>query len=131
MIKMLNDQLSNALSKILSYERISKQECIVKSSKVIKRVLEMLQKSGYIGSFEEIKSTRGNELRINLIGAINNCGVIKPRFSVKAEDLTKFEARYLPAQDFGVIVVSTSKGVMTHYEAKEKRLGGKLFAFCY
>ncbi len=128
---MLNDQLSNALSKILSYERISKQECLVKSSKIIKKVLEILQKSGYVGSYEEIKSTRGNDLKVNLLGAINNCGVIKPRFSVKAGDLIKFETRYLPAQDFGVLIVSTSKGMMTHEEAKEKKIGGKLFAFCY
>jgi len=128
---MLNDQLSNALSKILAYEKISKSECIVKSSRIVKKVLEMLQKSGYIGSFEEIKSSRGNDLKVNLLGAINNCGVIKPRFNVKADDFTKFEKRYLPAQDFGVLIVSTSQGAMAHYEAKEKGIGGKLFAFCY
>ena len=128
---MLNDSLSNALTKILSYEKISRQECIVKSSKIAKKVLEILQRSGYLGSFEEIKSVRGNELKVNLLGAINNCGVVKPRFNVKAGDFTKFEMRYLPAQDFGLLIVSTSNGMMTHYEVKEKEMGGKLVAFCY
>lgn len=128
---MLNDPLSNALSKILAYEKISKKECIVKSSRIIKKVLEILQKEGYLGTFEEKERTRGNELNVNLIGAVNKCGVIKPRFSVKSEEFTKFEARYLPAQDFGVLIVSTSQGVMTHNEAKEKGIGGKLLAFCY
>jgi len=130
-IEMLNDPLSNALSKILSYERISKQECVVNSSKIIKKVLEIMQNKGYIGSFEEIKSSRGNSLRVNLLGAINNCGVIKPRFNVKITDFTKFETRYLPAQDFGILIVSTSKGMMSHNEAKEKGIGGRLIAFCY
>jgi len=128
---MLNDTLSNALSKILAYEQTSKKECTVKSSKILKKVLEILKNSGYVGDFEETKSIRGNNLKINLIGAINKCGVIKPRFSVSNDDFIKFEMRYLPAQDFGVLVVSTSKGIMTHEEAKKLGIGGKLVAYCY
>ena len=128
---MLNDTLSNALSKILAYEQTSKKECTVKSSKIIKKVLEILKNSGYVGDFEETKSLRGNELKINLIGAVNKCGVIKPRFNISKDDFIKFEMRYLPAQDFGVLVVSTSKGIMTHEEAKKLGIGGKLVAYCY
>jgi small subunit ribosomal protein S8 len=128
---MLNDTLSNALSKLLDYEKISRKECTVKSSKILKKVLEIMHNNGYVGSYEEIKSIRGNELKVNLIGAINNCGVIKPRFSVEAGNYTKFERRYLPAQDFGVLIVSTSLGIMTHDDAKKNRTGGKLIAFCY
>ena len=128
---MLNDTLSNALSKILDYEKISKKECTVKASKILKKVLEILQTSGYVGSYEEIKSIRGNELKVNLLSSINNCGVIKPRFSIGADDYIKFEMRYLPAQDFGVLIVSTSKGIMTNEEAKKERIGGRLIAFCY
>ena len=128
---MLNDPLSNALSKTLAYEKISKKECIVKSSKIIKKVFEIMQKAGYVGSFEEIKSTRGDEIKINLIGSVNNCGVIKPRFSVSVQEFTKFENRYLPAEGFGILIVSTNQGMMTHDEAKEKGIGGRLLAFCY
>ncbi|MAG78181.1 30S ribosomal protein S8, partial [archaeon] len=59
------------------------------------------------------------------------CGVIKPRFSVKIDGYEKFEKRFLLSKDFGLIIVSTSKGIMTHIEAKEKKLGGKLLAFVY
>ncbi len=128
---MLNDPVSNALSKVLAYEKISKKECIVKSSKTIKKVFEMMHKTGYVGSVEEIKSVRGNELKINLIGAINRCGVIKPRFSVTVQEFTKFENRYLPAEGFGIIIVSTNQGILTHEEAKEKGIGGRLISFCY
>src|SRR5438046_7414686 len=53
-----------------------------------------------IQSFELIEDGRGNLYRVSLVGSINNCGVIKPRFAVKRTDLEKYEARYLPAQDF-------------------------------
>ena len=43
----------------------------------------------------------------------------------------KFERRYLPAKDLGILFVSTPKGIMTHYDAKAKKLGGKLLAYCY
>ncbi len=130
-MKMMNDILSNVLSKVLAYERNSKKDCVVKSSATIKKVMEILQKNGYIGSFEEVQSIRGDNLKINLIGNINRCGVIKPRFSLKFKDFIKFENRYLPAQDFGVLIVSTSQGIMEHQEAKEKGVGGRLIAYCY
>ena len=84
----------------------------------------------YIGDFEETGIIK-KSLKINLIGNLNKCGVIKPRYSVKKDDIEKYEKRFLPAKDFGFIVVSTSQGVMTHSEAKEKQIGGKLLAYCY
>jgi len=68
---------------------------------------------------------------LNLTGNINKCGAIKPRFPVTIMDYEKFERRYLPAKNFGILMVSTSKGIMTHEEAKKKGLGGVLIAYCY
>ena len=70
-------------------------------------------------------------LKVNLIGKINNCGVIKPRFAIKSDEFEKFEKRFLLAKDFGIIIVSTNQGLITHREAKKKKIGGKLMAFCY
>lgn len=55
----------------------------------------------------------------------------KARYSVKVSDFVKFEARFLPAQDFGVLILTTTEGVMTHTDAKEKGVGGKLLAYVY
>ena len=60
-----------------------------------------------------------------------SCGAIKPRFSVKIREMERYEARYLPAKDFGIIIVSTPSGVMTHKQAKEALTGGKLIAYIY
>lgn len=128
----LNNPLANVLSFIQNYEQLGKNELITKNnSKVIKKVLEIMQQEGYIGSYEEIEDKKGNLLKINLIGKINKVNVIRPQFQIKISEFEKFEKRYLPAKDFGIIIISTSKGLMTHTEAKEQHLGGKLISFCY
>jgi len=128
----LNDTLGNVLSNISNYEKIGKPEVVVKpASKLIINVLKIMNENGYIGSYEVIKDGRSNLIKINLLGNINKCGVIKPRFSYKVGELNKFERRFLLAKGFGFILVSTSKGLMTHEEAKQKNLGGKLIAYVY
>ena len=128
----MNDTLSTALSNIINAEKVGKEYCMVRpSSSTIKRVFELLNQKGYLGTFEEIKDGRGNCIKVNLLGRINNLGCIKPRFSVKSRAFEKFEKRFLPAKDFGFIIVSTTNGIMTHIEAKEKKLGGRLLAFVY
>ncbi|MBW2982332.1 30S ribosomal protein S8 [Candidatus Woesearchaeota archaeon] len=129
---MLNDPIANALSKILNAEKVSKSDCIIKPvSNTIKKILKIMQEKKYIGEFEEIKDGKGNYIKINLIGHINKCGAIKPKYPTKKDQFEKFENRYLPAKDFGIIFVSTNQGIMTHIEAKEKKIGGVLLAYCY
>ncbi len=129
---MLNDSLASALSLIMNAERVGKQECLIKPvSKIIKEVFNVMKEKGFIGDFEFIEDGRGGYLKVNLLGMINKCNVIKPRYNVKADNYEKFEKRYLPAKDMGVIFVSTTKGIMTHTQAKEKKLGGRLLGYCY
>ena len=129
---MLNDPLSNTLSAINNAERRGKKTCSVKpSSKLIKNVLSLLKDNHYIGEFREVQDTRGGVLEIQLLGAVNSCGAIKPRSTVRKEDFEKWEKRHLPAKDFGILIVSTPKGLMAHTEAKRLGLGGALMAYCY
>lgn len=129
---MLNDPLANTMSLILNNEAIGKSECMIKpSSKLIKEVLKVMKENGYIGDFKQVEDSRGNYIQLTLTGNINKCSVIKPRYSVRNKDFEKFEVRYLPAKDVGILVLSTPKGVMTHYEAKAKKIGGRLLAYCY
>jgi len=129
---MLNDPLANTLSKITNAERLGKNSCIIKPiSKVIKNTLKIMQEKQYIGEYKEIEDGRGNYIKINLLGKINKCGAIKPRYSVKQDQFEKFEKRYLLAKDFGILIVATPFGMVTHAEAKEKKTGGRLLAYCY
>ena len=129
---MLNDSLANALSNILNKENARTKECLIKpSSKIIKEVLKIMKDNYYIGEFKEIEDSKGNILSVQLLNKINKCGVVKPRFSVKKDGYEKFEKRFLPAKDFGILIVSTPLGIMTNNEAKKKSIGGKLLAYCY
>lgn len=128
----MNDTLAATLNNIQNAEIVGKENCTARPvSKTAKQVLEIMKDNLYIGEIKIIENGKGGIFDINLIGGVNKCGVIKPRFSVKLSDYEKFEKRFLPAKDFGLIIVSTSKGIMTHIQAKEKKLGGKLLAFIY
>lgn len=127
-----NDTLAAALSAILNAEKKGKYTYLIsQSSKVIENVLKIMQKYNYIGSFNVVETSRGKILEVKLSGNINKCGVIKPRFSVSYTDFEKFEKRFLPAKNFGILIISTSKGLMTHAEAEKIKIGGKLIAYCY
>ena len=129
---VMNDTLSNAMSNIMNASKIGQDHCLIRPfSKIIKDILEIMKDAHYIGDYEILDPSRGSVCKINLIGSINKCGVIKPRFSVKVDDFEKFEKRYLPAKDFGFLIISTSQGIMTHIQAKEKGIGGRLLAYVY
>ncbi len=129
---MQNDPLAACLAKLFNAERVGKRDVIVKpASKMVKTILTIMNDHKYVGVFEETADDKGGWLKINLLGNINKCGVIKPRFATKNTDYKKWEKRYLPANDFGILVISTPQGIMTHNQAKEKKLGGRLVAYCY
>ena len=129
---MMNDTLATALSVINNYDKTGKKEVVINPiSKVIEVVLTIFNEQGYVGSYEKITENKGGFLKLNLLGNINKCGVIKPRFAASTNDFEKFEKRYLPAKGVGFLIVSTNQGMMTQYEAFEKKLGGRLIAFCY
>lgn len=129
---MQHDPLNDAMSQIKNAEKVGKKECTIRpSSKLIGRVLKVLQDKGYINQFEYLDDGRAGKFKVTLNGHINSCGVIKPRFSVKKAELEKYESRYLPAQDFGVLILTTTEGVLTHTQAKEMGVGGRLLAYVY
>ena len=87
---MLQDTLAAGLTKIMNAERVGKREvAITPSTKVLKIVLVILNERNYLGAFEEMETGKGNILKVNLLGNINKCGVIKPRFSTKKNGFEK------------------------------------------
>ncbi len=128
----LNDPLADALSHIKNTERVGKLECSIKpASKLIGNVLGVMKEGGYIEEFEYVEDGRGGIFNVKLRGKINDCNVIKPRFFVRVREYERWEKRFLPARDFGLLIVTTSRGVMSHNKAIEEGLGGQLLAFVY
>ena len=126
------DPLNDALTKLFNAEQAGKYNVdLAPASKLLGSVLEIMQTSGYVGEIEKNDDGRGGKYIVQLRGAINHCGVVKPRHSVRRQEFDKWEGRYLPAQDFGLLILTTNSGVMHHKEAKENRIGGKLLAYVY
>ena len=129
---MQSDPLNDAMSTIKNAASVGKSECVIHpSSKMIGRVLKVMQEYGYINQFEFVEDGKAGLFKVRMQGKINDCGVIKPRYSVQKNDLDRFESRYLPAQDFGVLILTTTAGVVSHAKAKELGVGGKLLAYVY
>ena len=126
------DTLANGLTTVINNEMRNKRECIISpASKLLGRVLRIMQLNGFVGEFEFIDDGRSGKFKVQLLGRINKCGGIRPRFAVRVEEFEGWEKKFLPSRDVGIMVVSTSKGVISHREAEEKNIGGRLLAFVY
>ena len=90
-----------------------------------------MQLNGYLGEFEFIDDGRSGKFKVQLLGRINKCSSIKPRFAVKSDNYENWEKKFLPSRDFGIMIVTTSKGVISHRTAEEQNVGGRLLAFVY
>ena len=126
------DTIANGLTTIVNNELRRKKTCLIApASKLLGNVLRVIQMNGYIGEFEFIDDGRSGKFRVQLLGRVNKCGAIKPRYAVKAKEIEKWEKIYLPSRDIGILAVSTPGGVISHREAKERNAGGSLLAFVY
>ena len=127
----LNDPIADALSKINNAIKALYKTVTLPRSNLLLNVLDVLKQNGYVGTYEVTEDGKQGLVRVELLGTINKCGVIKPRYSVQLDNLETFERKFLPAKNFGVLIISTSKGLMTQTQAKEANVGGQLIAYCY
>lgn len=128
---LMVDTFADAINKIKSYENSGRYECVVGSTRLIKLVLDTMKANNYIKDYTEFKDGKFNMLKVALAKKINDVGVIKPRYAVKAHDLQRYEMRYIPSGNFGILIVSTPEGIMTNRDARAKQLGGRLIAYVY
>ena len=100
-------------------------------SNLLLNVLEKLKEYGYVEYYEVVSKDRGGRVKVKLSTKFNRGNAIKPRFPVSYRELEKYEKRYLPARGFGLLVLSTDKGIKTNIEAKKEEIGGVLIAYVY
>ncbi len=123
---MKQDIVANGLNQIMNAKRVEKNELVIaRSSKLLIGLFEMMKEKGYI-NFEK----EGNSVRVQILD-LTECRAVKPRFFVKVDEIDRYLRRYLPSRNFGTLVVSTSKGLMTQQEAIENKLGGALIAYFF
>ncbi|MFH1290142.1 MAG: 30S ribosomal protein S8 [Nanoarchaeota archaeon] len=124
---MSQDIVADALNQLMNIRRAGKEVAEVKRhSKLLLSVLAIAKLKGYIKGYK----ADGTNLRVEL-GNLNGCNAIKPRYTVKVQDIERYTQRYLPAKNLGVLIISTSQGLVTHQTALERNLGGSLIAYFY
>lgn len=122
------DQIADLLTRIRNAIAASKNEILVPTSKLKVGVVEVLAKNGYVASYEVMDGEPRGVLRV----VINEPGTV-----AKINEITKVSKPgrrvYSAADDLpvvksgrGMIIVSTSKGLMTGREARKNRLGGEI-----
>ncbi|OSX69604.1 hypothetical protein BU14_1358s0003 [Porphyra umbilicalis] len=124
--------LGDALKTLSNAEKRGKRQVLLRpSSKVVIKFLQVMQTHGYIGEFEYVDDHRAGKIVVNLIGRLNKCGVISPRFDIKVGSIENWVNNLLPSRQFGYIMLTTSYGIMDHEEARAKHTGGKILGFFY
>lgn len=127
------DPIADLLTRIRNAISVGKNQITVPTSKIKLAVAEQLVKSGYLKSVQLEK----NSPRDNLIVTINDEN--EPPTIIEIDRISKPGRRvYAKASDIpvvmsgrGIVIVSTSKGIMTGRQAVKNNLGGELICKVY
>ncbi|MBR3353354.1 30S ribosomal protein S8 [Candidatus Saccharibacteria bacterium] len=122
------DQIADLITRIRNAVIVGKNEILVPASKLKAGLVEVLAKNGYVKGFEIVEETPRKLLHV----VIN-----EPGMNAKISEITKVSKPgrrvYSSADEIptiksgrGMVIVSTSKGLMTGKEAKKNRLGGEI-----
>lgn len=126
---MSQDIVSDALNQVMNAKKTEKKIVkIDRISKLLVNLCDMMKEAGYIDYV--IAEGKKPSMTITL-KKLNVCKSIKPRYSVGVEELDRYLRRFLPSRNFGIVVVSTTKGLMTHTESQKNNIGGSLIAYYY
>lgn len=124
---MSQDIVADALNNMMNMKRAGKTEVVLtRHSKLLMSVLAIAKLHSYVKNYAK----DGKILKINF-GVLNGCQSIKPRYMVQVSEIEKYIQRYLPSKNIGILIISTSQGLMTHKTAIEKNIGGSLIAYMY
>ncbi|MDX2164431.1 MAG: 30S ribosomal protein S8 [Gammaproteobacteria bacterium] len=124
---MVNDTLSDMLARIKNAQAMGKKQVEVIDSKLNRSVCDVLVDEGYVNAYDAIKIEDKPFLRVDLKYYMNK-PVIQMIDRVSKSSLRVYkQCRDIPKviDGFGVMVLSTSKGVMSHLKAREANVGGE------
>ena len=126
---MSQDVVSDALNMIKNAKKANKEIVrIARISNVLVEILKIMKQKDAIKKYKIDAKDKSIEVTI---GNIFECKAIKPRFTCDVSQIEKYKRRYLPARGMGTLILSTNKGLMTHEEAENEKIGGCLIAYFY
>ena len=126
---MMTDPVADMLTRIRNANLAFQEEVVMPSSKLREQVAKILAAEGYIEGYEVRTGQPGKELRVRLRYGPDRTRVIKGLRRVSSPGRRVYRsADQLPRSvgGLGVMVVSTSQGLLPDREARRRRLGGEI-----
>jgi len=126
---MMTDPIADMLTRIRNAVNVERLFVEMPSSKVKRGLADVLKREGYIWDWQEVEDEPVNHLRLELKYGPNGERVIqrirrvsKPgrRVYSKAKDMRPV------LNGLGITIISTSQGVVSDREARQKRVGGEV-----
>jgi len=129
-----SDPIADMLTRIRNAARVGKPNVQVKASKVCQGIAEVLKSEGYIEGYDRIDDGKQGILRIQLKYDPNGQSVI-----TEIKRVSKPGCRaYAPVDGLptvlggmGIVVVSTSKGIVSDRKCRENKVGGEVLCTVY
>lgn len=129
----MTDPIADMLTRIRNAIIANHKDVEIPQSKEKLAIAEILLKEGYIKGFEIVESPVQNTIVIelkyvdkkNVITGLERVSKPGLRMYSNVADLPKV------LNGMGIAIVSTSKGVMSDSEAREKHVGGEILAYVW
>ncbi len=126
---MMTDPIADMLTRIRNAVRVERPTVTMPLSKVKRGLAEVLKREGYIWGFEEVQGEPVPELRIELKYGPNGERVIRhiKRVSKPGRRVYARATTLRPVLNgLGISIISTSSGVVSDREARQRNLGGEV-----
>lgn len=131
---MQSDTISDFLTRIRNAQRAGHRRVDIPASKIKRAMTKILVDKGYINKYIDIQDGKQGVLRLFLKYDAYGQPVIKEMKRISKPGLRKYsDSENLPKSynGLGVVIVSTSKGVMTDKEARKLKVGGEVLCSVY
>ncbi|HEX4130179.1 MAG TPA: 30S ribosomal protein S8 [Pirellulales bacterium] len=126
---MMTDPIADMLTRIRNAVRVERQYVEMPLSKVKRGLAEVLKREGFIWDFEEVAAEPAKQLRLQLKYGPNGERVIRhiKRVSKPGRRVYSGADGLRPVLNgLGITVLSTSHGVVSDREARQRHLGGEV-----
>lgn len=126
---MMTDPIADMLTRIRNAVRVERPHVEMPLSKVKRGLAEVLKREGYIWDWEEVEAQPARQIRLHLKYGPNGERVIRHirRVSKPGRRVFSPATRLKPVLNgLGITIISTSRGVISDREARQRRLGGEV-----
>jgi len=127
------DPISDLLTRIRNAIAVRKTELTVPNSRIKETIAKLLKDNNYIDDVNVEKAPVGSILKVTINAPERNARITEIERISKPGRRSYVGATKMPTvmQGRGIIIVSTSKGVMTGKQAKAQNIGGELICKVY